>query len=193
MSPRGFASRPELCGITGARLSHERQRGQVGHDRVGARRHRCLKSVDCRGLLRCSHLAQCRSVCAVHNASAVRGTAHDRNPGVGEVLDEHVLRPDKLRRLDEPVDVCSEVVHNARSRIGHAGSMVHRSGSRRLQLRDAKARIARAHCSLLTGRGDAEDSNRPAGAVLDQRPRGKMRLANGATVTLVVSNGRSPA
>ena len=60
-----------------------------------------------------------------------------------------------------------------------------------LQLREAKERIARAHCSL--GAVTPKTSNRPAGAVLDQRPRGKMRLANGATVTLVVSAGPSPA
>lgn len=59
-----------------------------------------------------------------------------------------------------------------------------------LQLKDAKARIARAHCSL--GAVMRTTSNRPFATVLDQRPRGKMRLANGATVTLVVSNGRSP-
>ena len=59
-----------------------------------------------------------------------------------------------------------------------------------LQLKDAKARIARAHCSL--GAVIRRTSNRPSGTVLDQRPRGKMLLADGATVTLVVSNGRSP-
>ena len=56
-----------------------------------------------------------------------------------------------------------------------------------LKLKDAKARIASAHCSL--GAMMRKTSNRPSGTVLDQRPKGKMRLANGATVTLVVSNG----
>ena len=60
-----------------------------------------------------------------------------------------------------------------------------------LQLKDAKARIARAHCSL--GAVMRKTSTRPSTTVLEQRPRERMRLANGATVTLVVSNGRSPA
>lgn len=59
-----------------------------------------------------------------------------------------------------------------------------------LKLKDAKARIARAHCSL--SEVMRKRSNRPSGTVLDQRPKGKMRLGNGATITLVVSNGRSP-
>src|SRR5262245_27943418 len=60
-----------------------------------------------------------------------------------------------------------------------------------LQLKDAKARIAQAKCSL--GAVMRKSSNRPLGTVLEQRPKDSVRLATGATVTLVVSNGRSPA
>ncbi len=58
-----------------------------------------------------------------------------------------------------------------------------------LNLTVAKARIALAHCSL--GAVRRQTSDRPSGTVIDQRPIQKVRLAKGAKVTLVVSNGRS--
>ena len=58
-----------------------------------------------------------------------------------------------------------------------------------LQLKVAKARIARAHCS--PGTVTRRTSDRPSGTVLGQRPTGSVRLARGAKVTLFVSNGRS--
>jgi hypothetical protein len=59
-----------------------------------------------------------------------------------------------------------------------------------LRLKDAKARITVARCSL--GAVTRKDSGRPVGTVIGQRPKESTRLAKGATVTLVVSNGNSP-
>jgi hypothetical protein len=59
-----------------------------------------------------------------------------------------------------------------------------------LRLKDAKARITLARCSL--GAVMRKDSSRPIGTVIGQRPKESVRLAKGATVALVVSNGRSP-
>ena len=60
-----------------------------------------------------------------------------------------------------------------------------------LQLKVAKALIARAHCS--PGTVTRRTSDRPSGTVLGQRPTGNVRLARGTKVTLFVSNGRSSA
>lgn len=59
-----------------------------------------------------------------------------------------------------------------------------------LRLKDAKARITLARCSL--GAVVRKNSGRPRNSVIGQRPKQSVRLAKGATVTLVVSTGRSP-